>query len=149
MSMVAGLPKFVVLKSKSDGKYLCTTNWNDDSFGPYVNGLGSKRHLDPAQPVREAGGRPVRIRPGTGDLPPLLPATTTISCSLENKYGVSWMSATTNGPGREHGPGPPPPSSGPSSRRASPTRSDSCTLDQVPRVDILQPGLQRRHQWGR
>ncbi|CAI0428897.1 unnamed protein product [Linum tenue] len=104
MSTVAGLPKFMVLKSKSDGKYLCTTNWNDNSFGPYVNGLGCKRHLDPAQHVREVGGRPVRIRPGPSDPPPLLPATTTISCSLDNKYDVSWMSATANGPGREQGP---------------------------------------------
>ncbi|CAL1380216.1 unnamed protein product [Linum trigynum] len=95
MSTVAGLPKFMVLKSKSDGKYLHYL-WNDDSFGPYVNDLGCKRLLDPLSPFVK-----LEVVPSGSDPAHLIH----LRCchnnkfvKLDSRYGVSWISATANGP---------------------------------------------------
>ncbi|CAI0428873.1 unnamed protein product [Linum tenue] len=95
MSTVAGLPKFMVLKSKSDGKYLHYL-WNDDSFGLYVNDLGCKRLLDPLSPFVK-----LEVVPSGSDPAHLIH----LRCchnnkfvQLDSKYGVSWISATANGP---------------------------------------------------
>ncbi|CAI0428880.1 unnamed protein product [Linum tenue] len=105
MSTVAGLPKFMVLKSKSDGKYLHYL-WNDHSFGPYVNDLGCMRLLDPLSQFVK-----LEVVPSGSDPAHLIH----LRCchnnkfvQLDSKYGVSWISATANGPD-ESTAGPPPP----------------------------------------
>ncbi|CAI0421660.1 unnamed protein product [Linum tenue] len=89
MSTVAGLPKYVVLKSKNDGKYLHYL-WNDE-FGAYYKDLGCKRDVDPVNPFVK-----FEVVPSTAD-----PTLVHLRCSYNNKFlqlvsldGLRWISAT-------------------------------------------------------
>ncbi|CAN0843706.1 hypothetical protein LINGRAHAP2_LOCUS4000 [Linum grandiflorum] len=93
MTTVAGLPKFVVLKSKPTGKYLHFL-WNDE-FGEYYKDMGAKRDVDPVNPFVK-----LEVVPSTAD-----PTLVHLRCSYNNKfiqliskYGVSWLSATADSP---------------------------------------------------
>ncbi|CAL1377171.1 unnamed protein product [Linum trigynum] len=91
MTTVAGLPKYVVLKSKSDGKYLHYL-WNDE-FGEYYKDLGCKRDVNEVNPFVQ-----LEVVASTAD-----PTLIHLRCSYNNKflqltskYGVSWISATAD-----------------------------------------------------
>ncbi|CAN0843553.1 hypothetical protein LINGRAHAP2_LOCUS3904 [Linum grandiflorum] len=90
---MTGLPKYVVLKSKSSGKYLHYL-WNDE-FGTYYKHLGAKRDVDPVNPFVK-----LEVVPSTAD-----PTLIHLRCSYNNKFiqliingGVSWLSATAESP---------------------------------------------------
>nr|AIU47283.1 amaranthin-like lectin [Linum usitatissimum] len=92
-STVAGLPKYVVLKSKSTGKYLHYL-WNDE-FSDYYKHMGSKRDVDPVNPFVK-----LEVVPSTAD-----PTLVHLICSYNSKFiqlvskgGVSWLSATADSP---------------------------------------------------
>ncbi|CAN0843693.1 hypothetical protein LINGRAHAP2_LOCUS3995 [Linum grandiflorum] len=93
MTTVAGLPKYVVLKSKPSGKYLHYL-WNDE-FGEYYKDMGAKRDVDPVNPFVK-----LEVVPSTAD-----PTFVHLRCSYNNKfiqliskYGVTWLSATADSP---------------------------------------------------
>ncbi|CAN0916995.1 hypothetical protein LINGRAHAP2_LOCUS30037 [Linum grandiflorum] len=92
---VAGLPKYVVLKAKSSGKYLHYL-WNDE-FGQYYKDIGAKRDVDPVSPFVK-----LEVVPSTAD-----PTLVHLRCSYNNKFiqlirkvkdGVRWLSATADSP---------------------------------------------------
>ncbi|CAN0843572.1 hypothetical protein LINGRAHAP2_LOCUS3916 [Linum grandiflorum] len=108
MRTVAGLPKYVVLKSKPSGKYLHYL-WNDE-FGDYYKNMGAKRDVDPVNSFVK-----LEVVPSTSD-----PTLVHLRCSYNNKFiqlvtksgycsyiytyqknkkkGISWLSATAESP---------------------------------------------------
>ncbi|CAI0474074.1 unnamed protein product [Linum tenue] len=91
MATVAGLPKYVVLKNKSVGKYLHFL-WNDE-FGDFYKDLGCKRDVDEVSPFIQ-----LEVVPSAAD-----PSLIHLRCSYNNKflqlttkYGVSCISATAD-----------------------------------------------------
>ncbi|CAL1377186.1 unnamed protein product [Linum trigynum] len=93
MTTVAGLPKYVVLKSKSVGKYLHYL-WNDE-FGEYYKDLGCKRDVDPVNPFVQ-----FEVVPSAADatLIHLRCSYNSKFLTVDTKHGVRWISATADAP---------------------------------------------------
>ncbi|CAN0885807.1 hypothetical protein LINGRAHAP2_LOCUS15206 [Linum grandiflorum] len=92
---MTGLPKYVVLRSKSVGKYVHYL-WNDEEFGDYYKGMGCKREMDRANPFVKLEVVPSEDAPNT---------FVHFRCSYNNKFlklvaadGVYWISATADEP---------------------------------------------------
>ncbi|CAN0843571.1 hypothetical protein LINGRAHAP2_LOCUS3916 [Linum grandiflorum] len=124
MRTVAGLPKYVVLKSKPSGKYLHYL-WNDE-FGDYYKNMGAKRDVDPVNSFVK-----LEVVPSTSD-----PTLVHLRCSYtvhiyihikKIKRRASRGFLPLLNPPTRTAPRKPPPSSSPSSPLASLTRSASCT----------------------
>ncbi|CAL1377253.1 unnamed protein product [Linum trigynum] len=97
-TLVAGLPRFVVLRSRSENRYLHYL-WNDQWGPEYYGFMGTKRDLDPVSPF-------VKLE--------VVPSTTNPSsfihlrCSYNNKffrivqrYGLWFVSATADNPNED------------------------------------------------
>ncbi|CAN1192972.1 hypothetical protein LINPERHAP2_LOCUS41801 [Linum perenne] len=93
-TMVAGLPKYVVFRSKTVGKYIHYL-WNDE-FGEYYKDMGCKQEMDPVSPFVK-----MEVVPSTLDPNKFIH----LRCSYNNKYlklvskhGMLWVSATGDEP---------------------------------------------------
>ncbi|CAN0897606.1 hypothetical protein LINGRAHAP2_LOCUS19231 [Linum grandiflorum] len=91
---VAGLPSYMVLRSKESGKCMHYL-WNDE-FGEYYKDMGFKRDVDPVSPFVK-----LQVVPSTIDPASLVH----LRCSYNNKYlkltkknNVFWVSATGDEP---------------------------------------------------
>ncbi|CAN0885797.1 hypothetical protein LINGRAHAP2_LOCUS15206 [Linum grandiflorum] len=92
---MTGLPKYVVLRSKSVGKYVHYL-WNDEEFGDYYKCLGCKEEMDPTSPF---------VKLEVVNAPSDPPNFVHLRCSYNNKFlklvaadGVYWISATADEP---------------------------------------------------
>nr|AIU47287.1 amaranthin-like lectin [Linum usitatissimum] len=97
-STVAGLPNYMVLRSKELGKCMHYL-WNEDEFGEYYKDMGCKRDIDPVSPFSK-----LQVVPSTIDPTSMIH----LRCSYNNKYlkltkknGVFWVSATGDEPVEE------------------------------------------------
>ncbi|CAN0885811.1 hypothetical protein LINGRAHAP2_LOCUS15206 [Linum grandiflorum] len=93
---MTGLPKYVVLRSKSVGKYVHYL-WNDEEFGDYYKCLGCKEEMDPTSPF---------VKLEVVNAPSDPPNFVHLRCSYSNKYlkllavngGLLAVSATADEP---------------------------------------------------
>ncbi|CAN0885813.1 hypothetical protein LINGRAHAP2_LOCUS15206 [Linum grandiflorum] len=98
---MTGLPKYVVLRSKSVGKYVHYL-WNDEEFGDYYKCLGCKEEMDPTSPF---------VKLEVVNAPSDPPNFVHLRCSYSNKYlkllavngGLLAVSATADEPDFENG----------------------------------------------
>ncbi|CAN1192960.1 hypothetical protein LINPERHAP2_LOCUS41793 [Linum perenne] len=98
---VAALPKYMVLRSKSVGKYVHYL-WNEEEFGEYYSCLGCKKEMDPVNPYVK-----LEVVNATSDPPNFVH----LRCSYNNKYlklmavndGLLAVSATADEPDFENG----------------------------------------------
>ncbi|CAN1342329.1 hypothetical protein LINPERPRIM_LOCUS39428 [Linum perenne] len=98
MPCYAGLPKYVVLKSKRYGKYMHYL-WNEEEFAEHYKQMGCKRDLDITNPFVKLEVVPSTSKPSS---------FVHLRCSYNNKFlklvsydGRLWVSATADSPDEE------------------------------------------------
>ncbi|CAI0421564.1 unnamed protein product [Linum tenue] len=97
-TLVAGLPQYVVLKSKRLNIYMHYM-WNDDEFGDFYEFIGTKRALDPVSPFVKLEVVPSTTNPSS---------FVHLRCSYNNKFfrlvqrlGVWMVTATADNPNED------------------------------------------------